>query len=117
MGEGEKDVVGSGSVLRGDGVSASRGADFLLVGMFMCGIWMLDGDGTAPDGDDGDDGGGGCGLDVCLWGVCFRGAVCQGLRRLCWCDWGCCFELMVSVVVVGLLVVAVLLDDGDALLR
>ena len=68
MGEGEKDVVGSGSVLRGGGVSASRDADFLLVGMFMCGIWMLDGDGTAPDLDDGDGGGGGCGLDVCLWG-------------------------------------------------
>ena len=51
------------------GIESGRCADFLLVGMFMCGIWMLDGDGTAPDLDDGDGGGGGgCGLDLCLWG-------------------------------------------------
>ena len=50
-------------------------------------------------------------------GVCFRGAVGEGLRRLCWCDWGCCIIVMVSVVAVGLLVVAVFVDDGDGLLR
>ena len=63
-------MVGSGGALRGGRDGAGRGADLMLVGMFtcMCGIWMLDGDGTAPDLDDGDGGGGGCGLDVCLWG-------------------------------------------------
>ena len=78
--EGEKDVVGSGSVLRGGGVCASRGADFLLVGMFMCGIWMLDGDGTAPDLDDGD---GGWGGDVDWTSVCGGFASGEQTVRVC----------------------------------
>ena len=27
-------------------------------------------------------------------GVWFRGAVSQGLRRVCWCDWGCCLFVL-----------------------
>ena len=88
------DVVGSGGALRGGWDGAGRGADLMLVGMFICGIWMLDCDGTAPDLDDGDGGWRGMWTGRLFVGVCFRGAGCQGLRRLWWCDWGCCLFVM-----------------------
>ena len=49
-------------------------------------------------------------------GVWFRGAVCEGLRRLCWCDWGCFLFVMVLVVAVGLMIVTLRVGVGDVLL-